>query len=249
MTVDYQDVLAELGAGSAHPGGHDSTVQWLEKIPWHKSMRVLDVGCGTGRTLLYVNQLYGCEIFGIDVRKKMVQKAKTRAARAGQSGVWNIASAEKIPFQAETFDVVFTESVNVFVDHAVALKEYYRVLKPDGWYVDVEMLVLGPTDQRWRDSVARVYGARSVPDQRGWKQRYLQAGFHDVHVVFTKPVRPMDMASADQEHPDDVDLATPGAYQNPGVIDILRQNSEWLETHHLSLGYAVFVVRKSAPKG
>jgi SAM-dependent methyltransferase len=246
--VDYQDVLAELGAGSAHPGGYESTQQWLSEIPWDKSMSVLDVGCGTGRTLLQVNQRYGCKIVGVDVRKKMIQKAKKRADRNAQVAQWEVASAERLPFPNESFDVVYTESVNVFVNYATAIKEYHRVLKPDGWYVDVEMLVVGPTDERWRESVSNVYGAKAVPDQRGWKQRYKNAGFGPVRVLFTRPVKPFNLTEAEQNDPEEIDLVSPGAYQNPSVVNILRLNSEWLETHHRALGYGVFLMRKESTR-
>lgn len=249
MAVDYQDVLAELGASSAHPGGHGTTLEWLQAIPWRRSMKVLDVGCGTGRTLLHIRNRYGCDIYGVDVRKKMIQKAKTRSAKSGNDGHWKVASAERLPFADETFDVTLTESVNVFVDSPAALKEYLRVLKPSGWYVDVEMLVLGPVNEQWKESVAKVYGTRGVPDQRGWKQQYEQAGFEQVHVLMTKPVRPLDMASAEQIHPDEVDLSTPGAYQNPRVLNVLRENSEWLDRYHHSLGYGIFIARKRASEG
>lgn len=244
--VDYQDVLAELGADSAHPGGRESTQQWLSEIPWDKSMCVLDVGCGTGRTLLQINQRYGCQIFGVDVRKKMIQKAKQRAVRSAQVAQWKVASAEHLPFPDGCFDVVYTESVNVFVNYATALKEYHRVLKPGGWYIDVEMLIVGPTDERWRESVSHVYGAKSVPDQRGWKQRYQDASFGPARVLFTRPVQPFNMTVSDQNDVEDVDLVSPGAYQNPRVMNMLRLNSEWLETHHHTLGYGVFVMRKES---
>jgi SAM-dependent methyltransferase len=242
--MDYQDVLAELGVGSAHPGGFASTMAWLPLIPWVSTMSVLDVGCGTGRTLLEIKGSFGCDIYGIDIRPKMIKKAQIRAKMRGQSGQFVSATAESIPYRDGQFDVVMTESVNVFVDAKQALSEYYRVLKPGGWYVDVEMMILGPVNDEWKTSATEVYGAKYVPDSRGWKTMYANAGFVDIQNVMTKPVNPSDMADIDSRFPDAVSLESKGAYGNPGVASRLHANQEWMETHYRSLGYGVYICKK-----
>ncbi|MCL6518117.1 class I SAM-dependent methyltransferase [Alicyclobacillus sp.] len=241
--MDYQDALAEVGAGVAHPGGWRSTERWMQAIPWTPGLRVLDVGCGTGRSLVTLAQRYGVEITGIDVRKKMIQHARRRAARAGVRAQWRVGSAEHLPFPNEHFDVVITESVNVFVDARRALAEYWRVLKPDGYYVDVEMFIRMPVDEAWRQAAAQVYGVRMVPDQAGWRRLYREAGFTAVEVLESRAVRPEEMMTGDGA---DEWMGSPTAYQNPRVLAVLQANAQWMDLYHKSLGYAVFLCRKPA---
>ncbi len=165
--MEYQDALAVLGVGTAHPGGLDSTMMWIKEIPWTNSMSVLDVGCGTGRSLLEIKRRAGCTVCGVDVRSKMIAKAEKRAAQLGVTAKWLVGDAESLPFGDEAFDVVVTESVNVFLQPGNALQEYYRVLKQGGWYVDVEMLTLAPVPPEWKSSAMQVYGAKLVPDSVG----------------------------------------------------------------------------------
>lgn len=242
--MEYQDALAILGVGSAHPGGVDSTLTWTHHVPWTSSMSVLDVGCGTGRTLMHIQQLSKCDAHGVDIRPKMIKKAKQRAALLGLPAHFHVANAEQLPFSHEQFDVVVTESVNVFVHVEKALSEYIRVLKPGGWYVDVEMLALGPVSDGWKKSAQEVYGAKIVPDQSGWKRKYADAGFTDIQVVSTRAVNPSEMLSQEQQYPDDVNLADKDAFTNPQVIQILQSNSSWFDQHHRSLGYGIFIMRK-----
>lgn len=243
--MDYHDVLATVGAGSAHPGGYQTTLEWLDHAHIQPTDSVLDVGCGTGRTLTAIQRKFGCSITGVDIRPAMIRKAKRRCATLGLSGTWRVGSAEKIPFPDNTFDLVITESVNVFIDVQLALRSYYRVLKKNGQYIDVEMMLMGPAPPDFHSTALQMYGARQVPDLRSWRQLYRQAGFTHVTVLSTHPVRPMDSALSDQMHPDEVQLEDRNAYQNPRVLQVLRQNSSWLDRYQSSLGYGIFVCRKT----
>jgi SAM-dependent methyltransferase len=242
--MDYQDALAKLGVGSAHPGGFAATVEWMTEVPMDNCFSVLDVGCGTGRTAVAIQQRYDCDVTGVDVRGKMIEKARKRANRLGVKAAWAVGDAEALPFQDGTFDVVFSESVNVFVEPSRALSEYFRVLRTGGWYVDVEMLVTRPVDDAWRESVRRVYGARHVPDQSGWKRLYKQAGFSNVRVLVTRPVVPSDMMAMEQKYPDDMQISDDGVFTNTELMEVVMANSQWLEANHSALGYGTFLMRK-----
>jgi SAM-dependent methyltransferase len=245
MTLDYQDVLAALGAGSAHPGGFQTTLEWMKHVPLDASSRVLDVGCGTGQTLLHLKREFGCDVTGVDIRREMLAKTRRRARHAQLEVETVRAAAERLPFPGNQFDLVVTESVNVFVaDLSRALREYHRVLRPGGFLVDVEMMALGPVSQEWRESAKRVYGAVRVPDQSGWKRAYQDAGFTEVRAIRTRSVRPEDALYGAGVIGDELDLANPEAYQDPRVASVLAANARWMEENHRSLAYGVFSARK-----
>lgn len=236
--MDYQDVLALLNVSHAHPGGRSLTRLWLDRVAPPADAKVLEVGCGTGASLTWMRQRYGCEVTGVDVRPAMVEAARRRAAGDDRMRVL-VASAEALPFADAEFDLVYTESVNVFIDAPQALAEYHRVLKPGGQYVDVEMMLLWPVSDTWKAEACRVYGVKQVPDQRGWKALYRAAGFDDVSVLISKPVRVEDMAGGDAQ----VDPNHPGL-RNPEVVRVLRDNAAWMERNAPYLAYAAFLCRK-----
>jgi SAM-dependent methyltransferase len=242
-------MLAQIGAASAHPGGPSITRFWCGQVYFRGVHDVLEVGCGTGRSLVEVCQTYGCSGTGVDIRPVMVRKAKQRAKHLNVSDVrFQTSPAEKLPFPDASFDLVYTESVNVFLtEPQEALREYLRVLRPGGVYVDVEMLVLQPVDEGWRHGVQKVYGARFVPDQTGWRKMYRQAGFADVTVLTTRSVDPFSVAAAPDRMGHDADLTTPGAYERPDVQAALRANAAWMETNYRPLGYGAFLCKKDAP--
>lgn len=238
-------MLAEIGVASAHPGGPALTRFWYSKVDWSKTHDILEVGCGTGRTLTEICQLHQCSATGVDVRPTMVQKARKRARQLGVNDLrFLVSGAEKLPFKEDSFDLVFTESVNVFLDDpAAAMGEYARVLCADGIYIDVEMLVMQPVNEMWREGVKRVYGAKFVPDMVGWKRMYKQAGFSSVEVLTTRSVDPMTMSEASAGNEQGADLTSPGAYQRPDVLAALHANADWMENNYRPLGYGVFLCR------
>jgi ubiquinone/menaquinone biosynthesis C-methylase UbiE len=90
---------------------------------------VLDVGCGTGRTLARLAAHYGVSGCGVDPSPAMVEQARRRLP---QELTATVASAESLPFPDAAFERVYM----VFVVHHLArpraFAEIGRVLVPGG---------------------------------------------------------------------------------------------------------------------
>lgn len=241
--MDYHDVLAELGVANAHPGGNQSTETWMTKVGLLPTTNVLDVGCGTGHTACRLAKSFGCSVTAVDIRPKMVAKTRDRARKMEVEVKANVASAEKLPFADDTFDAVITESVNVFLHPTKALREYVRVLKPGGCFVDVEMMTLLPVSAEWQSSAKRIYGVKHVPDLRGWKSLYKSVGFADIQVLASRNINPLENSEVNADHTG-VSVASDGALGDPKVIQLIQENASWLEENYRTLGFGVFYCTK-----
>ena len=95
-----------------------------------KGGKILEVGIGTGKNINYYGKW---EITGVDISRKMLERALIRAKKSGKSVDLIQADAESLPFKDEVFDGAISTYVFCSVENlAKGLREVYRVLKPGG---------------------------------------------------------------------------------------------------------------------
>jgi SAM-dependent methyltransferase len=92
-----------------------------------EGMRVLDVGCGTGRLVAALVER-GVDASGVDVSPEMLAVARRKLA--GQA--FSEGQAERLPFADASFDRVVFSLVVHLVDRRAAFGEARRVLAPAG---------------------------------------------------------------------------------------------------------------------
>ncbi|MDI9260960.1 class I SAM-dependent methyltransferase [Alicyclobacillus sendaiensis] len=235
--MDYLDALSRAGVIGAHPGGWALTEWWLERVPLSAAASVLEVGCGTGGTALALAQR-GMHVTALDVRQEMIDHVRARARQAHLSVDAVVGSADRLPWPPASFDAVIGESVLVFADIPVVLREVRRVLKTSGLALFVEMVA--PTDPPpgWHDEAARVYGAREVPTLASWRNLFLAAGFQPV-VLRAGDIRSLEQEAAPFCLVEDVHAAT---IADPEVGMALAEHFAWMERFGHTLGYGVFLL-------
>jgi SAM-dependent methyltransferase len=104
--------------------------------------RVLDLGCGTGNVSA-VAVATGAEVVGIDPSERLVGVARERVPDAELL----VGSAEDLPFEDASFDVVISLFAVIFTpDPERAMAEIVRVLKPGGRALITSWVPAGPID-------------------------------------------------------------------------------------------------------
>lgn len=114
---------------------------------------VLEIGIGTGLNIEHYDPSRIHKIVGLDPGLEMHHLAQERVARSGLPVELVGLSAERIPFEAGSFDtVVVTYSLCTIPDPVAALREMRRVLKPGGRLLFCEHgLAPDPSVRRWQD--------------------------------------------------------------------------------------------------
>ncbi|HEU4729918.1 MAG TPA: class I SAM-dependent methyltransferase [Kofleriaceae bacterium] len=102
------------------------------------SVRLLDVACGTGRTLHQVAQAHpSLRLYGVDLSPPYVRIARKRLAHVGELSL-AVENAEALPYADATFDV----ATSVYLFHELprnarrnVARELFRVVRPGGLVV------------------------------------------------------------------------------------------------------------------
>ena len=135
--ADYYDQTREL----PEPIATDGIPALLQRIAPHGE--ILDVGTGTGRISVPLLRL-GAHLTGIDLSLSMMGKLRQKHPAAPLAQ----ADASRLPFKARQFDAVLTTHVmHLIGPWREALREYRRVLKPGGVYID---------SIQWHDTSSRL---------------------------------------------------------------------------------------------
>ena len=116
------------------PDGLPRQAKLARRLPDGRGHAVLDIATGPGEPALTLAALVGPEgkVFGIDPVSKMVAASRRSADRLGfQNAQFDVASADHLPFLADTFDAVVSRfGVMFFPSPVDAIREMLRVLKP-----------------------------------------------------------------------------------------------------------------------
>ncbi|UNK16809.1 class I SAM-dependent methyltransferase [Paenibacillus sp. N3/727] len=174
--MNYINMLSKLGMGSAHPGGFEATLRLFRKEPIPLGSRILEVGCGTGRTACHLTE-QGYSVTAIDLHENMLNKARMRAEAMGLDINFLQADVCSLPFEDEQFDYVIAESVTVFTNATESLSEYCRVLTKGGTLYDRELLMDKPMPSEKQKELEQFFGIPRLMNREEWRSHLMESGF------------------------------------------------------------------------
>jgi SAM-dependent methyltransferase len=108
--------------------------------------RILDVGCGLGGTIAYLNEtLTGCSLVGLNIDERQLARAREAVKpRGGNEVLFVHGDACALPFHDGTFDVVLAvECIFHFPSRKTFFAEARRVMKDGGTLAVSDFVVDG----------------------------------------------------------------------------------------------------------
>jgi len=187
---------SQASLGSAHAA-------LLKELTPHEGMKVLDIGSGSGETVLAIAKKVGStgKAVGIDFSPDGIKLARENAAKRGLEGIveFHQAIAVDLPFPSNSFDAVISECVVCLIqDKQTALNEKVRVLKPGGRVIMHDVVTWAPMPSAMREDKGLycgcVGGAVSLNE---YVEMMKNAGLTNIKTVdFTKDARKTKNLSA-----------------------------------------------------
>jgi ubiquinone/menaquinone biosynthesis C-methylase UbiE len=142
--------------------------------------RVLEIGCGTGRTAATILELArNIEYVGLDLSPAMIAEAQYVNGRSVADGhaSFHCGMAQALPFATGNFDRVFSIGVAHFwADPVEPLREVRRVLRSGG------LSVMGCLHPDTVPDFAQPENGVYVRDANEWHKLYQEAGFVQILV-------------------------------------------------------------------
>ncbi len=139
---EREEIRRATGA-TVRPGGFTLTNRALSFCSFSPQDRILDVGCGTGATVEHLINNYKLKATGVDPSLLLLECGKKRNPDLSIIR----AAGENLPFTDGEFSGIFTEcSFSLLKDTKQALREFYRVLKPNGRLVVSDIYIRNPEE-------------------------------------------------------------------------------------------------------
>ncbi len=172
-----------------------------ERLKNDKCKMILEVACGTGRVTNHLVEILSEDgrITATDINSDMIAVAKTKVV--DDRIEWQVADAQELPFDNETFDHVICQfGVMFFPDKLKAFKEAYRVLTKKAKFVFNTWgslsdnrragLVKDVLDEVLKDETSDFFqkGPHSFYDTNMIKGLLTDAGFKSVSIEQVKKV-------------------------------------------------------------
>ncbi|MEH6930727.1 MULTISPECIES: class I SAM-dependent methyltransferase [Bacillus] len=119
---------------------HTRLTNWaLQKIHIREDAVILDIGCGSGKTIHSLSRVtpHG-KIYGIDYSEQAVENSKKTNTKDVETEkvIIHQANVSSIPYTTNFFDLITAFQTHYFwpdVEHDI--KEVFRVLKPNGSFL------------------------------------------------------------------------------------------------------------------
>ncbi|MFX1569370.1 MAG: class I SAM-dependent methyltransferase [Promethearchaeota archaeon] len=170
-------------------GGWKGTNRLIEvlKINETKKPKILEAGCSTGYITRYIGEKFNCEITGIDLGDLVLEIACKETQKSNLTNVlFQKANVENLPFSDNSFDIVFGEAITALVPNPIkVLKEYKRVLKPNGKIGTLDLFMKESLSLELVEEISKimsiVIGAPiRIRTFQEWEQIFIESGFNDI---------------------------------------------------------------------
>jgi len=146
---------------------------------------VLEIGCGTG---LFTQELAGTDnqIVAIDISDALIKKAKERVHANNVKFV--VENAYKTKFKTDSYDFIVGSSSLHHLEVDLALKEFFRILKPGGGIMFTEPNMMNPQIALIKNIPALKRRAGDSPDETaffrwGIARKLRDHGFTDISII------------------------------------------------------------------
>lgn len=181
--ADYSNIATFYDKGRSL--SEQNMALWLSKISLYSKarpgMKILDLGCGTGRFAIPMAERMGLLVTGTDASQKMLAKAMDKDIE--KLVTWDCMDADSLKYADNSFDIVFMSHVLHHVDSPpTVIKECKKILRKSG-----AIIIRYGAMEQIRDDVEHSFfpGVIEIDEPRTPTQEMVErwlkdAGFRDV---------------------------------------------------------------------
>jgi ubiquinone/menaquinone biosynthesis C-methylase UbiE len=126
-----------------------SAAEWLhfsDQLAIQPGQKVLEIGSGSGGPAVYLAEMRGCDVTGVDINTHGIRNAQDLAQVKGFSDRLRflvVDAGESLPFDTGVFDAVISNDAMCHIPSRLAvLRDWRRVVRPGGRILFTDAMVV-----------------------------------------------------------------------------------------------------------
>ncbi|KQU24361.1 hypothetical protein ASG61_20805 [Bacillus sp. Leaf75] len=183
--LDFSTLVSVVREPNMCSGGIETLRIIIKESNLRHDAKILEIGSNTGfSSIEFASTLPHSEVTGIDINQQSIDFSIQKAKDHGLENVKFIkSSALQLPFEDNSFDMVFCSNVTSFInDREEAISEYLRVLKPNGILAAVPIFYREIPPFNIKQAVENAISAKiDVWDKNYWKSLFEKRGLKEYY--------------------------------------------------------------------
>ncbi len=216
----------------------------LKGVPAHP--KILDIGCGKGMQTLVLARISAGDVTALDNHQPFLDELQKNAKNAGLEDKvqTHLGSMFSLDFDDQSFDVLWSEGAIYIIGFEKGLKEWRRLLKPNGYIAVSELSWFKPNPPTEVSSFwqAEYPGIKTIEENLGIIERtdYRSLGYSKLpdEVWWESLYTPMEQKLGDLKK----------KYKNePKAIEVLKnqyKEIEFFSKYSEWYGYVFYVMQR-----
>ncbi|MDH5690458.1 MAG: class I SAM-dependent methyltransferase [Candidatus Bathyarchaeota archaeon] len=161
----------------------------FQMLPELEKPHILDIGCGSGVPTIELAKLSNGEIVAIDINQSLLDKLNRRIEEEGFSGRVKTVKCSlfEMDFPNGSFDVIWAEGSIWIIGLERGLKEWNRLLKPNGFLVvHDEIKTVSNKLKKIPGCGYKLIDCFSIPEDAWWTEYYrpLEIRIEELYVKY-----------------------------------------------------------------
>ena len=221
-----EDLLSEIDVDIFRERFITYTRKAFQMLPTLETPRILDVGCGSGLPTLELAKLSNGEVIGIDIDQTQLEKLNRKIEEEGLSRRVKTVKCSllEIDFPDDWFDIIWAEGSIWTIGFEKGLKEWRRLLKPNGFLVvhDAKSLVANELE-KIRGWGYELFEYFMLPEAAWWTEYYRPLEIQ-VQKLYTKYKNNSEALKILQNYQNEIDVVKKNPKKHSSAFYILQKS-------------------------
>jgi len=221
-----KDLLSEINKDRFRERLNKYTRKAFQMLPKLEKPRILDVGCGSGVPTIELAKLSAGEIIGIDIKQSSLDELDRKIEEESFSGRVKAmkCSLFEIDFPDESFDIIWAEGSIWVIGFEKGLKEWRRLLKPNGFLVvHDEIKTVSNRLNKIPSCGYKLINHFSLPEDAHWTEYYRPLEIR-IKELYTKFKDNSEALKILKKHQNEIDMVKRNPKEHSSAFYIMQKS-------------------------